>query len=129
MKIPTLYVILILILLTNIVIADTTFVSGTVYGTWNSDHSPFMVEAEIKVPTDSCLRIMPGCNIIFLGHYKLNLDSSATIKAIGTYEDSIFFSATDTNLTDSSGGFYGIRLNHSAPGCSLVYCKIEFGNS
>ncbi|MBN2541714.1 T9SS type A sorting domain-containing protein [bacterium] len=108
---------------------ESTFVCGEVFGRWTADHSPYFVDCELHVPTDSSLIIEPGCSVIFLGHYKFCVDSNALFKAIGTEEDSIIFTAIDTLLTDSTGGHHGIRFNYCADVCSLVYCKIEYGNA
>lgn len=51
------------------------------------------------------------------------------LKAIGKATDSIVFIAQDSAITDSSGGHHGIRFYYSADGCSLVYCKIKYGNA
>jgi len=77
------------------------------------------------VPTDDSLIIEPGCSLIFTGHYSLTVDSMALFKAIGTIDDSIVFTAQDTVLTDSTGGFnsivsYGIS--------NIQNCIIEYGN-
>ena len=98
-----------------------TFVSGAVSGVWDSTGSPFYVTDSVCVPTGDSLRIGPGVEVIFQGHYKFCVDSNAVLKAIGTAADSIIFTAEDTlmfhfipyytDLVDSiTGGHYGIRL-------------------
>ncbi|MBN2543110.1 hypothetical protein JXI42_09630, partial [bacterium] len=113
--------------LTSILFADTTYLSGDVSGVWEASGSPYLVTGEIHVPTDSSLRIMPGCSVIFQGRYKLSIDNNAVFKAIGNAVDSIIFTPADTIITDSTGGHGGIEFNYAAEGCSLVYCKIEYG--
>ncbi len=105
-----------------------TYVAGDVYGVWDSTGSPYLVIGELRVPSDSSLYIMPGCSVIFQGHYSLSVDTNARFKALGTEYDSIVFTAVDTNLTDSSGGHHGIRFYSTADGCTLAYCRIEYGN-
>ncbi|MBN2542023.1 right-handed parallel beta-helix repeat-containing protein [bacterium] len=117
-----------LFVLTNVLFADTTFVSGDVFGVWEISGSPYLITDEINVPCDSSLRIMPGCSVIFQGHYPLIIDSNAVLKAIGTEMDSIVFTAMNTHLTDSAGGHGGIRF-YNTHGCSLQYCIIEYGNA
>ncbi|MCD6532404.1 right-handed parallel beta-helix repeat-containing protein, partial [bacterium] len=93
------------------------------------DGSPYYIEGEVHIPTDSMLVIEPGCSIIFTGHYKFCVDSNAVLKAIGTETDSIVFTAQDTVLTDTSGGHHGIRFYYTAEDCTLSYCRIEYGNA
>ncbi len=106
-----------------------TYVSGAVSGVWDSTGSPFYVTDSVCVPSGDSLRIGPGVEVIFQGHYKFCVDSNAVLKAIGTAEDSIIFTAEDTVLTDSTGGHHGIRFHFSAEGCSLLFCEIEYGNA
>ena len=112
------------IILSPITLFAQTEVHGSVSGVWEASGSPYLVTGELHVPTDSSLRIMPGCSVIFQGHYKFCVDSAASFKAIGTEEDSIYFTSYYPEL-----GHHGIRLNRSAESCSLVYCKIEYGNA
>ncbi|MBN2541369.1 right-handed parallel beta-helix repeat-containing protein [bacterium] len=104
-------------------------VCGIVCGVWEALHSPIYVGCDIFIPLDSTLVIEPGCSVIFLGHFKFEIENNALLKAIGTESDSIVFSAIDTNFSDTSGGFYGLRFINAALGCSLSYCKIEYGHA
>ena len=106
-----------------------THICGNVWGVWTAEGSPYYVDCEIHIPTDSMLVIEPGCSIIFTGHYKFCVDNNAVLKAIGTPTDSIVFTAQDTVLTDSTGGHHGIRFYYAAEGCTLMYCRIEYGNA
>ncbi|MBN2135701.1 MAG: hypothetical protein JW737_08230 [Acidobacteria bacterium] len=98
-----------------------TEVSGDISGVWDTTGSPYIVTAEVHIPTGSMLAIMPGCSIIFQGHYKFCIDSNAVLRAIGSETDSIVFTAVDTNLTGSSGGHHGLRFFYSANSCTLSY--------
>ncbi|MBN1756598.1 right-handed parallel beta-helix repeat-containing protein [bacterium] len=106
-----------------------TEISGDVWGTWDVSGSPYMVTDDINVPADSVLLIMPGCSVVFTGHFKFRIDSNALLKALGRESAPIMFTATDTLFTDSSGGHHGLRFDHSAPGCSLLWVKIEYGQA
>ncbi|MGC9315198.1 MAG: right-handed parallel beta-helix repeat-containing protein [bacterium] len=48
------------------------------------------------------------------------------LKAIGTAEDSIVFTADDTVLTDTTGGWGGIKLDFFHLDCIIEYCNFEF---
>ncbi|MBN2541713.1 T9SS type A sorting domain-containing protein [bacterium] len=122
-------VFLFIIVFSYSVSADTTYVSGPWDGTWFEFASPYKVVGDIEVLSSTALKIMPGVEIVFGGHYKFNVYSNAIFKAIGEPGDSITFTALDTFLTDSSGGHHGLRFLHSANGCSLAYCRISYGNA
>jgi len=118
---------IILLSVTTVVIGQT-FVSGAVSGVWDSTGSPFYVTDSVCVPSGDSLRIGPGVEVIFQGHYKFCVDSNAVLKAIGTAADSILFTAEDTVLTDSTGGHHGIRF-YKTVNCSISYCRIEWGHA
>ena len=104
-----------LLLLLNIGFADTHIPAGDVFGIWEASGSPYYIDGEIHVPTDSMLRIEPGCSIIFTGHYKFCVDSNAVLKAIGTEIDTIVFTAMN-----SDEGHEGIRFTYCTELCTLM---------
>ncbi len=106
-----------------------TYVSGAVSGVWDSTGSPFYVTDSICVPSGDSLRIGPGVEVIFQGHYKFCVDSNAVLKAIGTAEDSIIFTAEDTVLTDSTGGWGGIKMSFFPGTCEFSFCDFTFSRS
>ncbi len=110
----------------NICTAQTHIPAGNISGVWRKLYSPYYIDGEVHVPTDSILRIEPGCSIIFTGHYKFCVDSNAILKAIGTSSDSIIFTVADSNDTIRH---HGLRFYHCAEGCTLSYCKIEYGRA
>ncbi len=103
-----------------------TYVSGAVSGVWDSTGSPFYVTDSICVPSGDSLRIGPGVEVIFQGHYKFCVDSNAVLKAIGTAEDSIIFTAEDTALTDSTGGWSGLVCMDSTSFADIRYSILEY---
>ena len=105
-----------------------TYVSGAVSGVWDSTGSPFYVTDSVCVPTGDSLRIGPGVEVIFQGRYKFCVDSAAILKAIGTAEDSIIFTAEDTVLTDSTGGWNGLIFTDRTSAGSITYCHFEYAN-
>jgi len=117
---------IILLLSVTTVVVCQTFVSGAVTGVWDSTGSPFYVTDSVCVPSGDSLRIGPGVEVIFQGHYKFCVDSAAVLKAIGTAEDSIVFTSEDTVLTDSTGGWGGIKLDYFHLNCVIEYCKFGF---
>jgi len=100
-----------------------TYVSGAVSGVWDSTGSPYYVTDSVCVPSSDSLRIGPGVEVIFQGHYKFCVDIGAVLKAIGTAEDSIIFTTVDT-LTWSRG----LKFDNSSPECELRYCRVSRSN-
>ena len=98
-----------------------TDVSGDVSGVWDMDGSPYYITGEVRVPTSDSLRIMPGVEVIFQGKYQIGVDALALFRSIGTVDDSITFTASDT-----SEGHHGIFFNSSAEGCIVAFCIIEY---
>jgi len=104
--------------------ANATDVEGEVWGTWTKENSPYNVIGEIRVPPGSTLVIEPGILVDFKGHYKFIVDSLATLLAIGTETDSIYFT------TDNPGtGWHGIRFRYAARNSRLSYCRLEYGKA
>jgi len=101
-----------------------TFESGEISGTWTTYDSPYYITDSVYIPGNDSLVIEPGCSIIFLGNYKFIVDSNAVLKAIGTEADSIYFTSMDTSV-----GHHGMRFIYPAAGCTLEYCRIEFGKA
>jgi hypothetical protein len=104
---------------------QTDIPGGTVSGIWTRGGSPYYINGSVTVPNDSTLTIEPGVEVVFTGHYKLNVEGR--LLAVGTREDSIRFRADDTQA-----GWHGIRF----PGTQatndtskIVYCVLRNGNA
>ncbi|MFQ6105275.1 MAG: hypothetical protein ACE5OP_13450, partial [Candidatus Glassbacteria bacterium] len=99
-------------------------VSGDQWGTWTVQNSPYEVVGEVHVPQGSTLVIEPGVMVDFQGHYKLVVDSLATLQAIGTVTDSIYFTTGDT-----ATGWHGIRFLYASDSSRVSYCHLEYGKA
>jgi len=99
-----------------------SYISGPLSGELDSSDSPYYVIDTIYVPAGDSLEIMPAVTIIFTGRFPLIVDTNAVLKAIGNETDSIVFTAQNHDL-----GYSGIRFLNSADGCTLSYCKMEYG--
>ena len=117
-----LFIILISIGLTAPVIGIE--ISGDVWGTWEPSNNPYDVISEVRVPPGSTLTIQEGCQIIFQGHYKFIIDTSAVFIAIGSESDSILFTAEDPEE-----GWHGLRFYYANGQSQLSYCIIEYGDA
>jgi parallel beta-helix repeat protein len=104
--------------------ADAIDVSGDQWGTWTRDNSPYNVVGEIRVPPESTLVIEPGIVVNFQGHYKFIVDSLATLVAIGTETDSIYFTTEDT-----ATGWHGVRFLYADSISRISYCLLEYGRT
>ena len=115
-------VVMVILLQVSFAIAYTHIPAGDVFGTWTSSGSPYLIDGEITIPTDSTLTIQPGVDVIFQGHYKFIV--YGFLRALGTETDSIFFTAADTTV-----GWHGIRFIDSPGSCFLEYCIVQFGHA
>ena len=116
--------ILILIVFSAFLFASTDVFYGPVSGTWDVAGSPYLIHAEINIPTNQSLTIQPGVEIIFQGCYRFIVNGR--LLAQGTATDSIFFTAANQYT-----GWKGIRFINTTyngqPGSVLNYCHFEHG--
>jgi len=101
-----------------------TDVSGYQWGTWTRENSPYNVVGQIRVPPESTLVIEPGVVVNFRGHYRFKVDSSATLLAVGTETDSIYFTTDDT-----ATGWHGIRFIYADSSSHISFCRLEYGKA
>ena len=102
--------------------SQTIIPGGYVSGTWTASNSPFQIDGDITVHSDSTLTIEPGVEVIFQGHYRFIING--IINAVGTQTDSIRFTAA---IPDT--GWRGLRFMTSADTSHLAYCIIEYGKA
>jgi hypothetical protein len=110
---------------TRVLKIQTDIPGGTVSGVWTRGGSPYRVNGSVTVPNDSTLTIEPGVEVVFMGHYMLNVEGR--LLAVGTQEDSIRFSAADTLV-----GWHGIRFQGTQATndtSKIVYCVLRNGNA
>ncbi len=128
------YFFIFLILFSSHLIADTDIPGGQVHGTWLLDGSPYFIQGNIEIPTDSTLTIEPGVVVEFQGHYEFQVQGR--LLAVGSETDTILFTVSDTsgfsNPDTSFGGWYGIRFSDTPQhndSSKMVYCKLEYGKA
>ncbi|MBL0061860.1 MAG: hypothetical protein IPP40_10385 [bacterium] len=110
------------LLLGQIALADSTFVSGAVRGNWTREGSPYIVDNYLIIETGDTLSIGPGVRVYFTGPYFLQMDSAASLHAVGAEGDSVVF----TGRTDvDSLRWAGIDCNYNADTLRFEYCVIE----
>jgi parallel beta-helix repeat protein len=104
--------------------ACATDVSGRQWGCWTRENSPYNVVGKIRVPPESTLVIEAGVVVNFRGCYKFIVDSAATLLAVGTQTDSIYFTTDDT-----ATGWAGIRFMGASPNSQISYCRLQYGKA
>lgn len=114
-----------IIVLTVSAIGQTYITGGDVNGIWTSANSPYYIQGEITVPNSETLTIEPGVNVVFMGHYKFNVQGS--LLAVGIQIDSIRFTAEETQT-----GWHGIRF-YNTPNTNdtskIFYCSFKYGKA
>jgi parallel beta-helix repeat protein len=120
------FVILVAVVVLLPLIANATDVEGDVWGTWTKENSPYNVIGEIRVPPESTLVIESGVTVAFQGHYKFIVDSLATLLAVASESDSIFFTCDTLANPDR---WHGIRLIYADSNSQISYCRLEYGTA
>lgn len=117
-----------LLLCTLFAKAQTIEVSGLQSGCWEADTIMIIDNVIIQ---DS-LSIMPGTTVLFDGFFNIMVEKNATLKALGTENDSILFTVADTtgfSIFDSGrGGWNGIRMEKAGQ-CRFEYCRFQYGKA
>lgn len=96
--------------------------------TWLKHTVPYVMEGAIYVETTTgtaSLTLSPGCDLRFMAGSSLSIDENAKLVAIGTVQDSIFF--TSNAQTKSPADWDGIYFMHDVNATNeLKYCRIDY---
>jgi hypothetical protein len=107
--------------------ADTTWVNmPEVSGTWTSNHSPYMIQNDVHIPSGSALAIGSGVTVFFTGQFFMTVDSNAAFSALGTITDSVRFTCDTTVVTNR---WKGLWANFAADTIRFEYCILENAHS
>ena len=96
--------------------ADTIIPGGYVSGTWTAAGSPYLVQGNITIHTDSTLNINPGVEVNFQGSF-YGLTVNGLLEAVGTEADSIHFT--------SSTFWMGLNFTNAPDSSRLTFCTIS----
>jgi len=108
------------LLIFSIGLQAQTNVSGNQSGTWTLANSPYQVTGDITVPGGQVLTIEAGVQVIFQGHYKIQV--AGQIIANGSDGNLITFTATNHTI-----GWNGIRIDTASAISEFHFCKFEYG--
>ena len=108
--------------------AQTIEVSGLQSGIWETD--TILVTDNVIVQDSLC--ILGGTTVLFDGFFNIMVEEGASLKALGTENDSILFTVADTTgfhfFNFGRGGWNGIRLE-KAGDCRFDYCRFQYGKA
>lgn len=107
--------------LTGAGVLGTVVPPGPVSGTWKKSDSPYIVTGDLMIPRTRTLTIEPGVTVKFAGRFGLTVGYRATLRAVGTEQERIVFTASD-----KSRGWFGIRFINAAADDMLQYCTLEY---
>ena len=120
---------LFLFLLTSILCqAQTIEVLGLLSGTWSAD--TIRVIGDVKIQDSLC--IQAGTTVLFDNYYCIKVENGASLTAMGTESDSIFFTVADTTgfhaFNVGRGGWNGIRMDKAGK-AKFEYCRFQYGKA
>ena len=108
--------------------AQNIEVNGLQSGVWEAD----TVFVTGNVIVQNSLDIMAGTTVIFNGFYSISIEDGASLNALGTENDSILFTVTDTTgfhlFNFGRGGWNGIRMERAGTS-KLDYCRFQYGKA
>ena len=117
--------ILLFMLTTTLVMAETIVPEGNVSGTWNAAGSPYQIQGDISIVAGSSLAIEPGVLVNFNGAYALYVYGVLT--AVGTETDSVRFTSPPGSY--NWGLWHGIRISQAEDTIRMRYCMIDNARS
>ncbi len=97
---------------------------GEISGYLTAANSPYYAIDSLHILEDEILIVEPGVEVFFAGNYKFRVDGS--IYAVGTGNDSIYFTAIDRNI-----GWNGFHFNETTYDQEALfeYCLFSYAKS
>ncbi|MCD6162073.1 MAG: right-handed parallel beta-helix repeat-containing protein [candidate division Zixibacteria bacterium] len=124
---------LILFAFSPLILADTTDISGEVFGLWDSRHSQYSITGDIWVPEDSTLIIMGdpdnAVEIFFDGLYEFRVEKGAVLRINIDELNDTAANSVALNSFSSSAPWKGLRFNKAASNCVIYNTSIRYANN
>lgn len=105
-------------------LSGTLVFSGRISGRWAKTQSPFHILGDVFLRDGDQLIIEPGVDVLFWGHYELEIKGEAQFIARGSPEDTIRFRPVFPDI-----GWGGIHIFNSGADDVLSFCSISGGKS
>lgn len=102
-------------------VSGTVVPGPSVSGAWKKAQSPYVITGDIRIPKGKTLTVEPGVVVKFAGRFGLTVGYRATLRATGTEQDKIVFTASNTDE-----GWFGIRFLNSGAEDTLSHCTIGY---
>ncbi|MCK4980876.1 MAG: right-handed parallel beta-helix repeat-containing protein [Candidatus Delongbacteria bacterium] len=116
------YFILFILAYISFVSSQTIINGGDINTTkWTTSGSPYQVYGDIEIPYGERLTIEPGVQVIFFGHFWINVQGSVIAK--GKADDMIIFTSCDEQTK-----WFGIRFIYtptSSPSSLIEFCHLS----
>ncbi|MBU2651320.1 MAG: T9SS type A sorting domain-containing protein [Bacteroidetes bacterium] len=107
-------------------LTQTIIPGGFVSGTWDKSGSPYLVQGDVTVHSDSFLYILPGTEVRFGSDN--GMDVYGVLKIIGVLNDSVFLTATDTTLGWNGLGIYN-QINAGTDSSEIRFAKVQYAGN
>lgn len=124
---------LILFAFSQHILADTTGISGEVFGLWDSRHSQYSIAGDIWVPEDSTLIIMGdpdnAVEIFFDGLYEFRVEEGAILRINIDELNDTAVNSVALNSFSSSTPWKGLRFNKADSNCVIYNTEIRYANN
>ncbi|KQC06203.1 MAG: hypothetical protein APR54_01885 [Candidatus Cloacimonas sp. SDB] len=128
------FIVFLILISFDFLFSQTTIPEGNVSGSWDLVGSPYLIEGEIEISNGEALTIEPGVIVEFQGYFPLNVHGQ--LLAIGSEQDSIYFTISDTtgfSLPDTTSGSWDgihfIETSTTNDSSKIEYCKLEYSKA
>jgi len=121
------FILFILLLLPGLSTLSQTIISGGfVGGIWDKSGSPYLVQGDITVHSDSFLYIMPGTEVRF--DAGIGMDVYGLLKIAGALDDTVLLTAADTAQGWNGLDIYN-QVNAGTDSSEIKFAKVQYSGN